>query len=214
MARRQDGSTARRQVETRVDESDSPMTESWPCQSAVSCTFPESPFSALCLAVSPSRRLISSYWRSYLLQQAGGVHLSLELDHLSAVNGEEGDAGELHRLPGWGEAKQIAVMRSPYRPARGDPIALGNNLVEGPFQVGECGHEISDPSRPLGDPGRVRTVRRPVQVPLRKDLRHDVEVPCVVDLGTHPIDDGDRLLRAMRSAAGALGGHFGGRCGV
>src|SRR5215212_5028473 len=108
-----------------------------------------------------SRRLICSYWRSDLLQQACGVHLGLELDHLSTANGEEGDAGELDRLPGWGEAEQIAVMRSSRRPARGDPIALGDDVVERPFQVGESGYEAPQSAAPPRR-SRSRLVRLPI----------------------------------------------------
>src|SRR5215207_11544626 len=92
------------------------------------------------------------YCRSDLLQQAGGVHLGLELDHLSAANGEEGDAGELDRLAGWGKAEQIAVVGSARRPARGDAITLGDDVVERPFQIGERGHETPDPPRPSAIP--------------------------------------------------------------
>src|SRR5215204_2469866 len=151
------------------------------------------------LAVWPSGRLavlVSTYRRSNLLQQAGGVHLGLELNHFSAADGEEGDAGELDRLPGWSESEQVAVMCSSGGPARGDLIALGDDVVERPFQVRERGHEPPDPARSLGDPDRVWSVCRPMQVAVGKDLRHDVEVPHVVDLGADAIDDRDRLLGA------------------
>jgi hypothetical protein len=77
-----------------------------------------------------------TYWRPDLLQQTGGVHLGLEFDDLAAVDGEERDAGELDWLPGRGEPQQIAVMRSARRPARGDPVALGDDLVKRSFQIG------------------------------------------------------------------------------
>jgi hypothetical protein len=59
--------------------------------------------------LSDSPTLVS-YWRPDLLQQAGGVHLGLELDDLAATDGEERDASEFNRLPLRRKAEQIAVM--------------------------------------------------------------------------------------------------------
>ena len=107
------------------------------------------------------------------------------------------------------------VPRVVQRAATRSPSAMTSSNVHS-----RSGSAVTNPpirSRPFGDPDRVRPVRRPVHVPLRKDLRHDVEVSLVVDLGAHPVDNGDRFLAALRIAAGAIPGAAGvaaGLCGA